>query len=641
MTEPHASYPLEAASPDDQDTVVLSAGTTFVIVGTDGSIRPSGAQGFYAEDTRLISALVIAIDGHPLRVIDRRTTDSTMSVTGTIGDPTRPELLVDQRWTLSDMLEIALSIENLTSSIRDVAVDLTVAGDFADLFEVKRGVRPRGGLLSFGAVDDDLVLRYQNRGFRRSVKVHVDRPDEVLRDGIHVGERLAAHGSGTVTIVVTPQRVPHLHRIAHEDERRAWAYPPCPAPASIPEHVWHRSWTDLGTLLMRDSLEPHHLIVAAGSPWFMALFGRDSLITSWQTLPYRTDLAVGVLHALATRQGRVDDPITLEQPGRIPHEARRGEAVQRPEGWGATFYGTVDATPLFVMTLAQAWRCGAPHEDVVALLPAAERAITWITDHGDLDGDGFVEYPGVVHGAAGLANQGWKDSDDAIRHPDGTLARGPIATVEVQGYCHAAFLAMADLRDAFGLPGADDLRLRAARLRDEIDARFWSDPDDCYALALDGDKRQVAAVSSNAGHLLFTGTATPDHAARMVKRLMADDMSTGFGLRTLSATNGGYNPLSYHCGSVWPHDTALVAAGMLAYGFDEGRRLAHDLLGAAAITGRLSELFGGFAREQRDHPVPYPTSCSPQAWSAGAPLLLASALDAAGPSAAGPIQNAP
>lgn len=624
-----SAFPIDDATPTDQGTITLAAGDTFLIAASDASIRPGGAQGFFAEDTRLISALTVVIDGQRVRVIDQAVGEDWMSVTGTVGDPTRPHLLADVRWQLGDVMAIRLSIENLTSAVRDVSIDLTVAADFADLFEVKRGVRPRGGLVAFGAVGDDLVLRYQNRQFRRGVKVHVDRPDEVLRDGIHVVEQVSGHGCSTITVTITPLRTPHAHRFAHGHERDHWMRGvPHRVPPSIPEHVWHRSWADIGALLMRDSLEPHHLIVAAGSPWFMALFGRDSLITSLQTLPYRTDLAQGVLHALAARQGRSPDDVTLEQPGRIPHEARRGEAVQRPEGWGATFYGTVDATPLFVITLAAAWRAGAPTESVIALLPAAEQAISWIVEHGDLDGDGFVEYPGVVHGTAGLANQGWKDSDDSIRHVDGTIARGPIAPVEVQGYCHAAFLAMADLRDAFGTPDSAALRTRADDLKAAIERNFWCDAESCYALALDGDKQPVRSVSSNAGHLLFTRTASPDHAARLVPRLMADDMFTGFGLRTLSSHNGGYNPLSYHCGSVWPHDTAIVAAGMLAYGFvDEGRRVAAGLMDAASLSGRLPELFGGFGRGQRSHPVPYPTSCAPQAWSAGAPLLLAASLD--------------
>jgi glycogen debranching enzyme len=396
---------------------------------------------------------------------------------------------------------------------------------------------------------------------------------------------------------------------------------------SIPRlaDVWRRSSDDLGSLLMVDPDDPHRTIIAAGSPWFMALFGRDSLISSWQALVLDSSLAMSTLRALAARQGRAHRPETAEQPGRILHEVRGGEAVRTAQGWGEVYYGSVDATPLFVMTLEQAWRWGAPHDDVRALLTAAEGAVEWMIGPGDPDQDGFVEYAARTAPRPGLTNQAWKDSDDAVRHPDGTLAVGPITMVEVQGYCDAALRAMATLRDAFDTGDPAPLLARADALRDAIEDRFWVEDDDCYALALDGDERPVRSVSTNAGHLLWTGTASPEHAERLATRLLERDVFTGFGLRTLSSTNPGYNPLSYHCGSVWPHDTAIVAAGMLRYGLiDQGSAVAAALLDAAGCgDGRLPELFGGFAREEFDEPVPYPVACQPQAWSAGSiPFLL-------------------
>lgn len=392
----------------------------------------------------------------------------------------------------------------------------------------------------------------------------------------------------------------------------------------IIDRVWRQSWRDLAALVLPDPIQPDRAIVAAGAPWFMALFGRDSLITSLETLAYRTDLATGVLSALAARQGATHNKNTLEEPGRIPHEARRGEAVQRPGGWGTTFYGTVDATPLFVITLAAAWRSGADREQIESLLPAAERAVSWIIDR--CQSTGFVTYPGAAHAEAGLANEGWKDSEDAIRHPDGRLASGPIALVEVQAYCHAAFMSMAQLRRSFSSGDADHVSRLARDLQERIDDAYWMPDEDCYALALDGTGNQVASVTSNAGHLLLTDTVRGDRARRLAARLMAPDLFTGFGLRTLSSDNRGFNPLSYHCGSVWPHDTAIVAAGMLQQGLPEGRELALALLDAADSSGRFPELFGGFDRGRHPEPIPYPASCRPQAWAAGAPLLLADAL---------------
>jgi glycogen debranching enzyme len=621
---------MEADSAVQGPTVTLSAGSSFVIVGVDGRIRPGGHEGYYVDDTRLVSAWNIYIDGSAIRPLQNSSTDRHLCVHGTIGDPTTPRLLVGQNVRLDTDLVVSLSIENLTADTQQVIVDLSIASDFADLFEVKRGARPRGGLVTSGPIDRDLVVRYQSGGFQRGLRVRVDHDDpnattEVMRDGIHHFAEIGGRQTTDVRFVVTPRRDRRRVATTEIDPRARWrSIPDQPAPAMISDRIWRQSWRDLAALVLADPLRPTRTIVAAGAPWFMALFGRDSLVTALETLPYRTDLAVDVLGALADRQGRANDPTTLEEVGRIPHEARRGEAVQRPGGWGSTFYGTVDATPLFVITLATAWRAGADRATIEALLPAAERAVAWIETRRATTG--FVTYPGHAHAAAGLANEGWKDSDDSIRHPDGSLAGGPIALVEVQGYCHAALMSIAQLRDNFGSGDADNAARRADELRDHIDEAFWMPDDDCYAMALDGDGQQVSSVSSNAGHLLLTGTATDDRARRLSARLMADDMFTGFGIRTLSTSNRGYNPLSYHCGSVWPHDTALIAAGMLRLGLSDGHQLALALLDAADESGRFPELFGGFARADHPTPIPYPASCRPQAWAAGAPLLLADGL---------------
>ena len=388
------------------------------------------------------------------------------------------------------------------------------------------------------------------------------------------------------------------------------------------EVAWHRSGIDLGALRLLDNTSARP-VVAAGVPWFMALFGRDSLVAGWQSLPLGPTLAVGSLHALATRQGRCHDTRSEEAPGKILHELRVGEAVRHESGWGELYYGSVDVTPLFVMALAEAWRWGAPEEDVRSLLDAAEAAVGWVLGPGDPDGDGFVEYGGTDP-RHGLVNQGWKDSHDGIRHRDGDLPKPPVALVEVQGYCHGALLALSDLREHFGTGDPEPLRERAALLRDAIDAAFWMEDEETYAVALDGAKEQVGSVTSNAAHLLWAGVVTNSRARAVAARLMQRDCATGFGLRTLSRANGGYNPMSYHAGSVWPHDTSLAVAGMYRYGLsEEGGALARAVLdAAAAFGGRLPELFGGFDRNDFAEPVPYPTSCSPQAWAAGTPLLL-------------------
>ncbi len=343
-------------------------------------------------------------------------------------------------------------------------------------------------------------------------------------------------------------------------------------------------------------------------------------------LPLDVGLSLGTLQTLAELQGRRVDPLTEEEPGRIVHELRLGADSDQVLG-GSHYYGTVDATPLFVMLLAECWRRGAGEPDVTALLPAANAATAWLDQYGDRDGDGFVEYQRATD--RGLINQGWKDSFDGVNDATGRLATAPVALCEVQGYAYAAWLARAELADAFNDPAtADRCRRRAEELRARFAESFWLPDRGCYAVALDRRKQPVDAVTSNAAHCLWSDIATDEHAARLVARLSEEDMNSGFGSRTLSSAMGAYNPMSYHNGSVWPHDTAIAVAGLLRYAHVPGaielaQRLATGLLdAAAAFGGRLPELFCGFARTEFGTPIPYPTSCSPQAWASTAPLLL-------------------
>jgi glycogen debranching enzyme len=380
-----------------------------------------------------------------------------------------------------------------------------------------------------------------------------------------------------------------------------------------------RSWLrrtedDLGALRLDG-------FVAAGAPWYMTLFGRDSLLTAWMALPLDPTLALGTLRTLAASQGKATDPFTEEQPGRIVHELRRGPDSAALLG-GSHYYGTADATPLFVMLLAEAWRWGADEAAVRALLPAADAALSWVDGHAD-----FVTYQRSTD--RGLVNQGWKDSPDAVNDAGGGLAAGPVALCEVQGYAYAAWLARAELAEAFGGDPRGP-REQAERLKDRFAEAFWLPERGWYAIALDGARKPVDALTSNAAHCLWTGIAADEHAATLVDRL--SELDSGFGLRTLAPAMGGYNPMSYHNGSVWPHDTAIAVAGLLRYGHlpgavDLAHRLAQGLLDAAtAFGGRLPELYCGFPRAEFDPPVPFPTSCSPQAWASAAPLLLVRSL---------------
>ena len=380
---------------------------------------------------------------------------------------------------------------------------------------------------------------------------------------------------------------------------------------------------DIGALRMFDPDHPDRVVVAAGVPWFMTLFGRDSLLTSWMLLPVDPTVALGTLQTLAQLQGDKVDPLIEEEPGRILHEVRAGLDAELALGGGNLYYGSIDSTPLFVMLLGELRRWGLATSEVDALIPHADRALEWMEQFGDRDGDGFIEYQRATD--RGLVNQGWKDSFDGINFATGDLAQPPIALAEVQGYAYAAFLARAHFaREAGDVDLARHWSDRARRLKQHFNESFWLPDRGYFAIALDAEKRQVDALASNMGHCLWTGIVDQDKAASVAHHLMSPEMFTGFGVRTLASTMGAYNPMSYHNGSVWPHDNAIVAAGLMRYGFvDEAQRIVLGLLDASEQIGsRLPELFCGFDRQDFGLPVAYPTSCSPQAWSAAAPLYL-------------------
>jgi glycogen debranching enzyme len=362
--------------------------------------------------------------------------------------------------------------------------------------------------------------------------------------------------------------------------------------------------------------------VAAGAPWYMALFGRDSLLAAHFLLPTGQGPGLEVLRTLARFQGRADDPRTLEQPGKILHELRTGGAGVFGLPPLVPYYGTVDASPLFVMLLGELHRWGAPESAVLELLPAARAALDWCAGPGDPDGDGFLEYRTDT---AGLANQGWKDHSGSMVHADGSTARGPIAVAEAQAYHYAALRELALLEERLGEPDtAAVLRGRADALSAAFTAAYWLPEEGLLAMALDGDKRPLAVASSNIGHCLWTGILPADVAAAAAARLRQPDLLTAWGVRTLGAQERAYDPLSYHLGSVWPHDSAICAAGLARAGDREGAAaLIAGLLRVAGLSGwRLPELYGGLDADQVPFPVPTPVACSPQAWSAAAPLSL-------------------
>ncbi|CRK57193.1 Glycogen debranching enzyme [Alloactinosynnema sp. L-07] len=606
-------------------TTTLVDGTTFCQSGADGEIHSDRPHGLFVSDTRILSMWRLTVDGQPVQPLS---TSTDQPFTATFTGRTRPAagladstLLVVRRRSLGGGMTEDVVLRNLSREPAEVVVGVAVAADFADLFAVKEsrvhvdaGIAAQVGTDSLTLVGDDAT----------NVTVSATGAPVINAGRIEFRVVVPARGEWSTRLTVRASNGGPSAQ-SPQDRLSAWrsAIPRTITADDSLADTLRVSAADLGALQIHDPDHPRRRVVAAGAPWYMALFGRDSLLTSWMALPLDQRLALGTLRALADRQGTKVDARTEEQPGRILHEVRLGREAAHHLGGGTAYYGTADATPLFVALLGELHRWGLPEHELTELLPAADRALRWITEYGDRDGDLFVEYARATDG--GLRNQGWKDSFDGVNDAAGTLATAPIALAEVQGYVYAAYLARSDIAAALGDSAtAAAYTDKAARLKAAFNERFWLPGRGWFAIGLDADKRPIDALTSNLGHCLWTGIVADDKAAAVAAALTGPRMWTGFGVRTLADDMGAYNPISYHNGSVWPHDSAIAAAGLMRYGFVEEATMVADGLFAAArhFGGRLPELFCGFDRTEFPAPVPYPTSCSPQAWAAATPLLL-------------------
>ncbi|WP_280385551.1 glycogen debranching N-terminal domain-containing protein [Nocardia wallacei] len=619
-------------------TVTLVEASTFCLSDHLGDIHAGTSQGLFYRDARVISRWELRLDGHLPEHLSVLTPEAFRArfvlrklPRQGVADST---VLVLRRRMIGDGMREIIVVHNLGEEATAMTVTLTADSDFADLFAVKAGQVQNSGC-ELAAGDHELHLSdRQDPG--RGLTIRADGNPATHAGTLSWQIVVPPRGQWQTTVCCQPI-VGHraIETNFGDDDQdsptfkiKQWRATATTLTASDPgiTSILQRTESDLGALRIDDQGPGSPTYVAAGAPWFMTLFGRDSLLTSWMALPLDSDLAMGTLQQLANLQGTQVNPITEEEPGRIMHEMRHGPAGDEVLG-GTVYYGTVDATPLFVMLLAECRRWGADETAIKALLPAADAALSWIDHYGDSDSDGFVEYRRKTE--QGLANQGWKDSWDSINFADGHLADPPIALCEVQGYVYAARQGRAEMAEAFGdTVTASRLRGQAAELKQRFAEAFWLPGSGWYALALDGKKNQVDALSSNVGHCLWTGIVDDEHAAILVDRLANEGMDCGFGLRTLSSRMGRYNPMSYHNGSVWPHDTAIAVAGLLRYQHIPGaaelaERLAGGLLEAILAFGaRPPELFCGFERTGFPSPVPYPTSCSPQAWASASTLLL-------------------
>ncbi|MEV8634056.1 glycogen debranching N-terminal domain-containing protein [Streptosporangium sp. NPDC051023] len=616
-------------------TVTLVEGGSFCVCSRSGDILQGGAQGVYHADTRLLSRWELRVDEspvEPLRVLAGEPYHATF-VGKAAPRPGRAEsslLVVRDRYVGGGLRE-DLILRNLSDEPAGCVVDIHIGSDVADLFEVKAGRVRHVADVEITADRSGLLIFSETRS--RGTRV-VTEPAPFAVPGVLIFRVVVpARGEWKVTLQVNPilegEESPAWfsthHPLEHAEPARRRAdwerlSPSVTTTNRALAQVIHRSREDLGALRLFEPERPDEPpTIAAGAPWFMTLFGRDSLLTSWMALPLDQSLALGTLRRLARLQGKVDDPLTEEEPGKILHELRFGVQTGASPHGGQAYYGSVDSTPLFVMLLGELRRWGVHEQAVEELMPYADDALDWITRSADP----FLSYRRKTD--HGLINQGWKDSFDGINFADGTLARAPIALAEVQGYVYAAYIARAHFAHEVGDTDLEqEWNTRATRIREAFNDRFWLPDRGYYAVGLDGAGRPIDSLASNMGHCLWTGIVDEDRAASVAEHLLSPEMFTGYGVRTLASNMGAYNPMSYHNGSIWPHDNALIAAGLMRYGFaDEAKRITFGLLDAAEVFGwRLPELFCGFDRAEFAWPVPYPTSCSPQAWAAAAPIHL-------------------
>ena len=614
-------------------------GSTFCISDDLGDIS-SGPEGIYAEDTRRLSRCRLLVDGASPMLLSSRAMDYFNAVHYLRNAPT-PTLSADtvsiarERFVGGAITErIRLRNQSMETLRLDVALEL--ASDFADILSVKAHD------FAFGDPEkapelppevpcepcDDHVLRISDGELATTIAF--SQPVELVEGVARFELELSPHEQWEVILETSfdsstpadPQHITFGTELEHIREAlTAWklTVPRLTTQSRDLRRSYERSIADLASLRLK-GIEGVGELPAAGMPWFMTLFGRDTAITSLQTLLFGTELACGALRSLAALQAQEDDAAIDAEPGKILHELRRGRAA---EHWFPVYYGSLDSTPLFLVLLSEVWRWEGDEEIVRELERPARRAVDWILEHGDRDGDGLLEYE--ARNPRGLVNQSWKDSGDSQRFRDGRVAAPPIAPVEVQGYAYDALRRMAELARLVWMDPelATRADAAAARLAERFQESFWLEERQSYALALDGEKEPVDSLCSNIGHLLWSGIVPEARRPAVVEKLLGEELWSGWGIRTMGAREQAFNPLSYHNGTVWPHDTSLIAWGLARSGFaDEARTVAEGLLAASGyFEHSLPEVFAGFSRAETAFPVAYPTSARPQAWAAGAPVL--------------------
>lgn len=625
-----------------ESVLTLKDGDAFMVSDAWGDLR-GGADGLFDRDTRILSRFVMTVGGaRPSRLSSGVSRDNVFLTCHATNRPLPPMTgrstpagvvhMERRRFVRDRRLYERVRLSN--HGFEDVWLPLAFEfeADFVDIFQVRGTPRPRSGARLPPATDGRRVtFRYQGLdGLERTSCLAFSEPPARL-----TGERaeflftLPRGRQCDLYIECSaeacdPPDAPRWRRAAVEARlamrRRRRRGASLRGPRSPRFNHWlDQSRADVAFLTTDLETGPYPY---AGVPWFSTPFGRDGLITAWQMLWLDPSLARGVLAYLAARQATGTSAFQDAQPGKIMHETRLGEMARLGEVPFGLYYGGVDSTCLFVALAGSWFRRTGDVDFIRGLWPHLMAACDWMIEHGDSDGDGLIDYARAAE--TGLSNQGWKDSEDSISHADGRFPKGPIALLEVQGYAHAAWTAMAELGERLGHARAAEWRERAETVRGLVEDRFWMEDEDFYAIAIDGEGEPCRAIGSNAGHLLFTRLPAPDRAERVIRRLLTGEFRSGWGLRTLALGQARYNPMSYHNGSVWPHDTAIAAAGMARYGEREAVGLLLGELYAAAshFHMRLPELFCGFPRRPGEPPVAYPVACLPQAWAAGSVFLM-------------------
>ncbi len=629
--------------------VQILEGNTFVVSDDHGDIEASSTDptGLFSFDTRFLSRWVLTINGQRLTALS--TDDLQYFQARFFLVPGSGTVYIDA--TLSVIRERDVAPDGFHEDLRvlnhqDQPVDLDIridaASDFADLFEVKDALSKKGSYQARVA-DNSLVLGYRRDTYERETWISATAPSSVDKTGLSFRVTVPPHGewSTELDIVATansPQELPgapigvkaaHGRHEVQRDLARGLAKwlehaPTVECDWKAVERIYRRCMTDLAALRFSTLTMQGRALPAAGLPWFMTIFGRDSIFTSLQALPFTSELAATTLLALAERQGTRIDDFRDEDPGRILHEMRYGEMTAFEERPQSPYYGTADATPLYVVLLDEYERWTGDTKLVRDLERAARAALNWIDEYADLQGNGYVSYQRRKE--TGLENQCWKDSWDSISYHNGDLPGFPRATCELQGYAYDAKMRGARLaREVWKDPAfADRLEKEAADLKRRFNRDFWVPDSEYFAVALDADGRQVDSLTSNIGHLLWSGIVEKSKAKAIARHLLGARLFSGWGVRTLAEGEARYNPIGYHVGTVWPFDNSFIAWGLRRYGFKQEAAavVAGTMAAAEVFDGRLPEAFGGYRRSSTGYPVQYPTACSPQAWSTGAPLLM-------------------